>query len=270
MLSQWCVMQNSKYVAKIPNHLGIVDFSDEENSVWHDLYIRQIKLLPGRACHEFLQGLEVLDLNPYRVPQLSEVSQVLKKATGWSLSPVKALISFKEFFDLLAARQFPAATFIRLREDLDYLKEPDIFHEIFGHCPMLVNQAFADFTHRVGELGVSMTQEERVMLARLYWFSVEFGLINTKEGVRIYGGGILSSNGESLYALESATPTRESFDLLRVLRTPYRYDEMQKNYFIINSLEELFSLVNEDLREVFKEAKSKGVITQNEREMRSC
>lgn len=263
-------MKTSKYVAKLPNHLGIVDFSAEENSVWHDLYARQIKLLPGRACEEFLVGLKSLNLNPHEVPQLSEVSQVLKNATGWSLSPVKALISFKEFFDLLAARQFPAATFIRFREDLDYLKEPDIFHEIFGHCPMLMHQAFADFTHRVGELGQSMTQEERVMLARLYWFTVEFGLIHTKEGVRIYGGGILSSKGESVYALESAVPVRESFDLLRVLRTPYRYDEMQKNYFIITSLEELFNLVNEDLREIFKEAKAKGVITENEGEMRSC
>ncbi len=263
-------MTKSKYVAKVPNHLGIVDFSPEENSVWHDLYERQIKLLPNRACQEFMEGLGILQLDSSKVPQLSEVSRCLKMQTGWALAPVKALISFKEFFELLAARQFPAATFIRLREDLDYLKEPDIFHEIFGHCPLLTNQAFADFTHKVGELGKIMTQEERVMLARLYWFTVEFGLIHTAEGVRIYGGGILSSKGESVYALESEIPVRENFDLLRVLRTPYRYDEMQKKYFVINSFEDLFSLVSQDLREIFKEAKAKGVITENQEEMRSC
>lgn len=263
-------MTKSRYEAKLPNHLGIVDFSAEEDSVWHILYERQMKLLVGRACDEFLVGLKVLDLHPNKVPQLSEVSATLKKATGWGLAPVKALISFKEFFDLLASRQFPAATFIRLREDLDYLKEPDIFHEIFGHCPLLTHQAFADFTQKVGELGQAMTKEERVMLARLYWFTVEFGLIKTKAGLRIYGGGILSSKGESVYALESDIPMREQFDLLTVLRTPYRYDEMQKKYFIIDSLNDLFDLVNEDLREVFKEAKAQGVITENDTEMRSC
>ncbi len=263
-------MSKSKYEAKLPNHLGIVDFSAEENSVWSELYARQIKLLPERACDEFMEGLKILDLDPKKVPQLIEVSRTLGKATGWALAPVKALISFKEFFDLLAARQFPAATFIRLREDLDYLKEPDIFHEIFGHCPLLTNQAFADFTHKVGELGQIMSKEERVMLARLYWFTVEFGLFKTKTGVRIYGGGILSSKGESVYALESDIPSREAFDLLTVLRTPYRYDEMQKKYFIIDSFRDLFSLVNTDLREVFKEAKAKGVITENDSEMRSC
>lgn len=263
-------MTKSKYVAKIPNHLGIVDFSPEENSVWHDLYERQIKLMPARACKEFSEGLAILQLNPKEVPQLIEVNRCLLKQTGWRLEPVKALISFKDFFDLLAARHFPAATFIRLREDINYLKEPDIFHEIFGHCPLLTNQAFADFTHKVGELGKIMTQEERVMLARLYWFTVEFGLIRTNNEVRIYGGGILSSKSESVYSLESSIPVRENFDLLTVLRTPYRYDEMQKRYFIIDSFEELFSLVSQDLREVFKEAKAKGVITENQEEMRSC
>ncbi|MCA9507756.1 MAG: phenylalanine 4-monooxygenase [Myxococcales bacterium] len=263
-------VSKSKYEAKIPNHRGEVDFSAEEDSVWKILYERQIELLPQRACNEFMDGIKILELNPCKVPQPNEVSRKLKQVSGWSLAPVKALISFKEFFELLSLRKFPAATFIRLREDLDYLKEPDIFHEIFGHCPLLTNQAFADFTQKVGEVGVSMNKEERVMLARLYWFTVEFGLIGTTAGVRIYGGGILSSKGESVYALESPVPSREPFDLLTVLRTPYRYDEMQKKYFIIDSLEKLFQLVNEDLKEVFKEAKALGVITKNDREMRSC
>ncbi len=258
------------YVAKVPNDNGIVEYSNEENSVWSDLYQRQISLLEGRACKEFIDGVKQLDISSARIPQLPEVSARLRDATGWSVAPVKALISFKEFFELLNARQFPAATFIRLREHLDYLKEPDIFHEIFGHCPLLTNRAFADFTQRVGEIGLSMTREERVMLARLYWFTVEFGLIRTSDGLRIYGGGILSSKGESVYALESPVPRRMDFNLLTVLRTTYRYDEMQTNYFIINSFEDLFALVDQDLREIFKEAKQKGVITEEEMDVRSC
>lgn len=263
-------MNSSIYVAKIPDHNGEVSYTPEENKVWQRLYERQIKLLEGRACQEFIDGVEALELSPDGIPQLPEISKKLTAITGWSVAPVKALISFKEFFELLANRKFPAATFIRLPEHLDYLKEPDIFHEIFGHCPLLTNPAFADFTKRVGELGLMMSKEERVMLARLYWFTVEFGLIKAKEGVRIYGGGILSSKGESVYALESDIPARKPFDLLTILRTTYRYDEMQKTYFVINSFDELFQLVSVDLQSAFKEAKAKGVITEEEMDVRSC
>jgi phenylalanine-4-hydroxylase len=258
------------YVAKKPDENGLVDFSKEENDVWRMLYTRQIKLLEQRACEEFTHGVHKLKLNPDRIPQLAEVSHELKKATGWQVVPVEALISFKEFFDLLAHRQFPAATFIRRIEDLDYLKEPDIFHEVFGHCPLLTHEPFANFTERIGIMGQQMTKEERVMLARLYWFTVEFGLITTPQGLRIYGGGILSSKGESVYALESPVPVREAFDLLTILRTPYRYDEMQKKYFIINSFEDLFALVNTDLRAAFSEAQRHGLITEEEIDVRSC
>lgn len=259
------------YVAKKPNAQGLVDFSKEEDDVWHALYTRQIKLLEGRACDEFSHGVSELKLNPDRIPQLSEVSRELTRTTGWQVVPVEALISFKDFFDLLAHKKFPAATFIRRIEDLDYLKEPDIFHEVFGHCPLLTHEPFANFTERIGILGQSMTKEERVMLARLYWFTVEFGLITTPKGLRIYGGGILSSKGESIYALESAVPVREAFDLLTILRTPYRYDEMQKKYFIINSFDELFELVNQDLRAAFSEAKRHGlIIEEEETDVRSC
>lgn len=263
-------MKVHKYEAKVPDQFGMVAYTDDEHAVWKTLYNRQIELLPGRACQEFLDGIQALHLSPEKIPQLPDVSAKLKALTGWSVAPVKALISFKEFFDLLASRKFPAATFIRLPEHLDYLKEPDIFHEIFGHCPLLTNRAFADFTQRVGEFGQSMTNVERVMLARLYWFTVEFGLISTTNGLRIFGGGILSSKGESVYALESHVPRRQPFDLLTVLRTTYRYDEMQKDYFIINSFEELFALTNVDLKEIFKEAKAKGVITKEEMDVRSC
>lgn len=263
-------MKNHVYKAKTPDQRGLVAYTDEENQVWETLYNRQIKIIENRACREFIEGVKCLELTAHRIPQLPEVSEKLKAITGWSVTPVKALISFKEFFELLCNRQFPAATFIRLKEHLDYLKEPDIFHEIFGHCPLLTNRSFADFTQKVGEIGLAMTKEERVMLARLYWFTVEFGLINAQEGLRIYGGGILSSKGESVYALESEIPVRRPFDLVTVLRTSYRYDEMQKNYFIINSFADLFNLVSVDLRAIFIEAKQKGVITEEEQDIRSC
>lgn len=263
-------MKNHVYQAKIPDSRGVVSYTAEENAVWKTLYERQIKLIEHRACGEFIEGLHKLELTADAIPQLPDVSKRLMEQTGWSVAPVKALISFKEFFELLSRRQFPAATFIRIPEHIDYLKEPDIFHEIFGHCPLLTNKAFAEFTKKVGDLGLSMTKEERVLLARLYWFTVEFGLINTKQGVRIYGGGILSSKGESIYALESDIPHRQAFDLMTVLRTAYRYDEMQKNYFIIDSFESLFKLVSADLRAAFKEAKERGVIVAEEADVRSC
>lgn len=263
-------MEVRKYESKKPDERGLIHFTDEEHAVWQTLYERQMALLEGRACAEFIQGVKRLRLNPYQIPQLAEVSRELKRHTKWQVEPVDALISFKEFFELLANRTFPVATFIRLREDLDYLKEPDIFHEVFGHCPMLTDPAFAEFTHRVGIIGGAMNKEERIMLARLYWFTVEFGLIAGTEGLRIYGGGILSSIGESVYALESDVPQREQFNLLTVLRTPYRYDEMQKKYFIIDSFDQLFNLISVDLRDVFNEAKKHGVIEEPMPDVRSC
>jgi phenylalanine-4-hydroxylase len=263
-------MENRKYEAKLPNQYGLVPFTPEEHSVWETLYLRQQKLLEGRACPEFIHGIKALDLGHKSIPTLPDICAKLGKATGWGVTAVNALISFKEFFELLANRHFPVATFIRVREDLDYLKEPDIFHEVFGHCPLLTLPAFASFTEKMGQWGMKMNREERVMLARLYWFTVEFGLINTKEGLRIYGGGILSSKGESVYALESPAPMREKFDLIQVLRTPYRYDEMQKKYFIIDSFDDLFAIAHTDLPAVFKEARKLGVITDAESDVRAC
>jgi phenylalanine-4-hydroxylase len=254
------------YVAKNPDSQGYVAYTANENDVWKILYERQIKLLKNRACQEFIKGVHCLNVTADRIPQLPDVSKRLYHLTGWSVTPVKALISFKEFFTLLSLRQFPVATFIRLPEHLDYLQEPDIFHEIFGHCPLLTNPAFADFTQHVGNISQHLTPKEIPLLARLYWFTVEFGLIRTPEGLRIYGGGILSSKGESIYALESDTPKRHHFDLLTVLSTTYRYDQMQKNYFIIDSFNSLFALVQHDLRPLFK--KVKDVITSED--VRSC
>jgi phenylalanine-4-hydroxylase len=263
-------IKQHKYEAKTPDKSGVVHYTKEENETWKILYDRQCKIINDRACQEFIDGLKRLGLSADNIPQIPSVSKSLMGITGFSVAPVRALISFKEFFELLANKKFPVATFIRIPEHLDYLKEPDIFHEIFGHCPLLTHKPFAGFTEEVGRLGVAITDEERVMLARLYWFTVEFGLINTKDGLKVYGGGILSSKDESIYAIESDVPKRHKFDLIKVLRTNYRYDEMQKNYFIIDSFEFLFELIKSDLRAQFKEAKSLGIIAPENIDVRSC
>ncbi|HLD17339.1 MAG TPA: phenylalanine 4-monooxygenase [Coxiellaceae bacterium] len=253
-------MQTTLYVAKTPDEKGIVPYTKTENTVWKTLYHRQIELIKNRACKEYLEGIKILGLNADEIPQCPQVSQKMHTVTGWGVAPVKALISFEEFFDLLANKKFPAATFIRRPEEMDYLKEPDIFHEIFGHCPLLANQNFANFTQAVGKLGKTLKKEDHPFLARLYWFTVEFGLIQTPAGLRIYGGGILSSKTESVYALESPIPKRKPLDLLTALRMPYRYDELQKTYFIINSFEELYGLMDEDLPALFKKVRELGML----------
>ncbi len=161
--------KQTTYVAKPVDERGFAVYTAEENAVWGQLIRRQQEIIRGRACEEFQQGLSLLNLSQDQVPQCPEVSKVLQKTTGWTLEPVPALISFDRFFELLADRRFPAATFIRRPEDLDYIQEPDIFHEIFGHCPLLTNPAYAEFAHTYGKLGLTANHEDRVMLARLFW-----------------------------------------------------------------------------------------------------
>lgn len=251
--------KETTYVAHPVDEQGYAKYTPEEDAVWHDLYKRQRPLIEGRACDEYVQGLDLLNLPKDRVPQCPDVSKVLKQATGWQLAPVPALIPFNEFFRLLANQQFPAATFIRRREELDYLQEPDIFHEVFGHCPMLTNQACADFTHTYGKLGLSASKEDQVMLARLYWFTIEFGLINTKDGLRAYGGGILSSKSETVYCVESPKAIRKPLDVIDAFRTPYRIDILQPIYFVIDSFDVLFSLIDMDLIGLIQEARALGM-----------
>lgn len=272
------MQKKTKYVAKKPDSKGYIAYSDAENEVWKTLYNRQYPLVEQRAHEAYLKGLEVLGLNNQRIPQCIEVSDILRQTTGWAVAPVEALISFESFFELLANKQFPAASFIRIPEELDYLQEPDIFHELFGHCPMLTNQTFADFTNEYGKLGLKASHKERVYLARLYWFTVEFGLISSALGPKIYGGGILSSYGETLYALDSDTPERKPFDILTMLRTPYRYDIMQTVYFVLNNLDDLYQVMQQDLKALIKQASSLGMLPAtfppkegNEpQEVRSC
>lgn len=237
-------MKTSSYVAHQPDADGIVHYSAEENGVWAFLYHRQMALIRDRACPAFLHGLSVLDLPTERVPQLAEVNRPLQAATGWSVVAVPALIPFATFFELLANRQFPAATFIRRREHIDYLQEPDIFHEIFGHCPLLTDPVFANFVHEYGKLGLAASKQQRVYLARVFWLTVEFGLIRSPAGLRIYGAGILSSKGESEYALDSSVPERQPFTVEAALRTPYRIDIMQPLYYVIENFEQIYSVMN--------------------------
>lgn len=252
-------MNATPYVARKPDTNGVIHYSDEENAIWHTLIERQLACVEGRACDEYVAGLARLALPHDRIPQLDDINRVLNPATGWQVGRVPALISFDRFFELLASRRFPVATFIRSRQELDYLQEPDIFHELFGHCALLTNPAFARFTHIYGQLGRDASPQERGFLARLYWFTVEFGLLNTPNGRRIYGGGILSSPGETRHVFESDVPEFRPFHILDVLRTPYRIDIMQPIYYVLDSIEDLFAIAEMDIMAEVKKARSLGL-----------
>ena len=248
----------TKYVAHMPDEKGYVHFTAEEDAVWRDLITRQQNVIEHRACPQYLLGLEQLNFSVDQVPQLAAVSAILKQATGWTVTAVEALIPSEYFFNLLANKQFPAACFIRRRDEIDYLQEPDMFHEYFGHCPLITDPLYTEFMQRYGEIALKANEEQRELLARLYWFTIEFGLINTREGLRIYGGGILSSKEETLYCLESDIPQRKPFDLIDALRTPYRIDILQPVYFIIDSFQQLFDIIHQDLFAAIEEAKRLG------------
>ena len=237
----------SKYIAKKPDANGHIDFTPEENQTWQILYERQVNVVENRACDEYLAGLKKLAMPHDRVPQCAEINEVLQEQTGFSVVPVETIIPLESFFTLLANRQFPAASFIRLREELDFLQEPDIFHEYFGHCPLLTHPAYADFVQWYGEIALTTTRQAQSLLGRLFWFTIEFGLLQTANGLRIYGGGILSSYQETFYALENPAPQRVPFQVEKILHTPYRYDEIQNCYFVIDSIETLFHIKAENI-----------------------
>lgn len=255
--------KSTEYAAKTPGRDGRIPYTPEEDAVWHDLITRQQPIAEKYACPEYLEALERMHFPTDRIPQPQEVSTVLRKHTGWEVAPVPALIPFDQFFALLADKKFPAASFIRSRADMDYLQEPDIFHEIFGHTPLLTDPRFAAFTHAYGKAGVRADKKDHAMLARLYWFTVEFGLINTPKGLKTYGAGIVSSHGETPYAIESDKPLRKPFDPVDALRTPYRIDLYQTTYFIINGLEDMFHLAKMDLIGLIHEARHLGMHEPN-------
>ena len=249
----------SKYIAKTPNAQGVIDYSDAEHATWAKLYARQEPLIKEAACSEYLIGLEKLELRKDRIPQCNELSETLQSFSGWTITPVPALISFDKFFKLLANQTFPAASFIRRPEDMDYLEEPDIFHEIFGHVPLLTDPRFAAFSQAYGEAGLRADKSDHAMLARLYWFTVEFGLIQNPKGLRVCGAGIVSSPGECRYALNDPRPERRRFDPLDMLRTPYRIDIYQTVYFVLDSFDQMFDLAREDLGDLISQAKALGL-----------
>ncbi len=230
-------------------------FTAEEHAVWDTLYERQIKLLPGRASKAFLRGLDLLKLSESGIPNFEELSERLMKATGWQVVAVPGLVPDDVFFDHMANRRFVAGNFIRRADQLDYLQEPDVFHDVFGHVPLLADPVFADYMEAYGRGGLRALEHGALkQLSRLYWYTVEFGLIEEGDDLRIYGAGIVSSHGESRYALDSDSPNRIGFDLKRVMRTEYRIDDFQQNYFVIPSFDELLRVtVETDFAPLYEE-----------------
>ncbi|MFN4309909.1 MAG: phenylalanine 4-monooxygenase [Ferrovibrio sp.] len=227
-------------------------YTAEDHAVWRTLFARQAGLLPGRACPEFLDGLKGLGVASDGVPDFERLSDVLERATGWRIVCVPGLVPDEIFFGHLARRRFPVTWWIRRADQLDYIQEPDAFHDIYGHVPLLMNPVFADYMQAYGEGGLKAAGLNALhRLARLYWYTVEFGLIETADGPRIYGAGILSSKGESVFCLDSAAPNRVRFDLLRLMRTRYRIDTYQKTYFVIRSFEELFEATKPDFTPLY-------------------
>ncbi|MBB4153748.1 phenylalanine-4-hydroxylase [Sphingomonas jinjuensis] len=239
----------------IPQHWD--RYTPEEHATWDTLFARQAKLLPGRASDAYLRGLDVLKLSKPGIPDFEELSDRLMGLTGWQVVAVPGLVPDEVFFDHMANRRFVAGNFIRRPDQLDYLQEPDVFHDVFGHVPMLSDPVFADYLEAYGKGGQRAMQHDALKyLGRLYWYTVEFGLIQEPEGLRIYGAGIVSSSAESRFALDDPSPNRLGFDLARVMRTEYRIDDFQQNYFVIPSFDELLrATVETDFAPLYEELK---------------
>lgn len=234
---------------KRPDHVGEdwleptqTQYSSEDGAVWDDLFARQMEVLPGRAASAFLAGLEKLDLGKGGVPDFAEMSEELDRLTGWSVVPVPMLIPDHVFFWHLANRRFPAGNFIRTRETFDYIQEPDVFHDVFGHVPMLTDPVFADYMQEYGKAGWKAMRYNRLKaLGALYWYTVEFGLVQEGPGdIRAYGAGILSGPTEAVFAVEAKSPNRIMLNVDRVMRTDYVISDLQPTYFVIESFQDLY------------------------------
>lgn len=231
-----------------PSHLGEDwlesaqrDYGAEEHAIWDDLYARQMDVLPGRAASAFLAGTQKLALGRGGVPEFARLSKELGALTGWSVVPVPMLIPDHVFFWHLANRRFPAGNFIRTRETFDYIEEPDVFHDVFGHVPMLADPVYADYMQAYGRAGWKAMRYNRLKaLGALYWYTVEFGLIMEGDKLRAYGAGILSGPAEAVFAIEAQSPNRIFLNVDRVMRTDYVIDDLQPTYFVIESLDDLY------------------------------
>ena len=232
-------------------------YTAEEHAVWRTLFERQTKLLPGRACDEFVAGMRDLPIDAGQIPDFRRLSEVLAERTGWQVVAVPGLVPDDVFFEHLANRRFPAGQFIRKPDQLDYLEEPDVFHDVFGHVPMLMNPSIADYLQAYGEGGLRAQKLGLLdKLARVYWYTVEFGLLRQPDGLRIYGAGIASSRTETVFALDDPSPHRIAFDLERVMRTRYRIDDFQETYFVIHDLDELLELAAIDFGPVYERVRN--------------
>ncbi|MEL7198037.1 MAG: phenylalanine 4-monooxygenase [Pseudomonadota bacterium] len=229
-------------------------YSSEDDAIWNDLFARQVEVLPGRAATAFLKGLDRLDLARGGVPDFGVMSEELTKLTGWSVVPVPMLIPDHVFFWHLANRRFPAGNFIRTRETFDYIQEPDIFHDVFGHVPMLTDPVFADYMQEYGRAGWKAMRYNRLKsLGSLYWYTVEFGLIEEADGIKAYGAGILSGPTEAVFAVEAQSPNRIMLNVDRVMRTDYVISDLQPTYFVIESFEDLYrQTVERDFDRLYK------------------
>ncbi len=242
-------------------------YTPTDHQVWQTLFRRQREILIGRACEEFLASQDEMGIGADAIPKFSELNRQLRARTGWELIGVQGLLPELDFFEHLANRRFPVTWWIRKPEQLDYLSEPDLFHDLFGHVPLLINPVFADYMQAYGRGGVKahgIGADALAQLTRLYWYTVEFGLIATPAGLRIYGSGIVSSGGESRHCLESPASNRLGFDLLRVMRTRYRIDTFQKTYFVIDSFDQLFEATGPDFCPYYEQLGAQPTIPAGE------
>ena len=232
---------------------GWHNYTPQEHAVWKTLFERQSKLLPGRACDEFVRGMQDLPIGPDQIPNFEQLSETLSQRTGWQIVAVPGLVPDDVFFEHLAHRRFPAGHFIRKPHELDYLEEPDVFHDVFGHVPMLMNPAIADYIQAYGEGGLRAKRLGVLeKLARVYWYTVEFGLVKQPDGLRVYGAGIASSATETVFSVEDDSPNRVAFDLERVMRTNYRIDDFQESYFVLDNLNDLLELARIDFAPLYE------------------
>lgn len=238
-------------------------YTPEQHALWRRLYQRQAKLVPGRACDVFIDSLAALDAAD-GIPQFGRASDALYKATRWELVAVPGLIPDLTFFEHLANRRFPVTVWLREPQEFDYIVEPDVFHDFFGHVPLLFNPVFAEHLQEYGKGGLkALGLDALKYLARLYWYTVEFGLIRSPQGLRVYGAGILSSGGEIEHCLTSAKPRRVMLDAERVMRTLYKIDSYQETYFVIRDFEHLFAATEPDFSPIYERLKTLPALPAN-------
>ncbi len=247
------------YTAKQTDAAGRIDYTPQEDAVWRDLVAQQQPGVDRLASRLFLNGQKRLNLPSDRVPQCVEISKTLLELTGWQVAPVPALIGFERFFRMLSEKTFPAASFIRSREDFDYIEEPDIFHEIYGHTPLLTDPRFAEFSQTIGDIGLRCEKSDFSWLIRLYWFTIEFGLIREGSDVKALGSGLASSPGELAHSVHDPSVIRKPFDVIDILRTPYRIDINQPIYFVLDDVSQLMDASNRDLLGDIKQARTLGL-----------